>query len=86
MRRVAIAIFLVLLATAASGQEQPKLPSQEQLNANIRNIKVLFCGTTGMCDKPCAMWAKWQPDFQFSYEACIANCPKVDRCGLEVPN
>lgn len=29
-----------------------------------------------MCTRPCKTWASSQPDFQYSYHACVANCPK----------
>src|SRR5262245_66524869 len=27
-----------------------------------------------ICHKPCVTWARGQPDFQFSYDACVAQC------------
>ena len=29
-----------------------------------------------ICAKPCTTWAKSQPDFQYSFDACVANCQK----------
>jgi hypothetical protein len=32
------------------------------------------------CHKPCVTWARGQPDFRFSYDACIARCLKEFPC------
>jgi hypothetical protein len=34
--------------------------------------------TAATCVRPCTTWAHAQPDFTYSYEACVANCPKRD--------
>ena len=84
MRWSAVALWLVLLASAASAQER----SITVLKGQERPV-LLFgraCAPVRACDRPCAMWANWQPDFRFSYNACIANCRRVDGCRLEVAN
>jgi len=32
--------------------------------------------TAATCTRPCTTWAHAQPDFAYSYDACVANCPK----------
>jgi hypothetical protein len=39
-------------------------------------VIVQACGAK--CGKPCANWASWQTDFQFSYDACVAKCRNKD--------
>jgi hypothetical protein len=72
--------FLLLLhfVSAAWSQEH----ARQYIVRDQAKLKVLgvFCGSPGRCDKPCEKWAKWQPDFQFSYEACVANCRKDPNC------
>jgi hypothetical protein len=32
-----------------------------------------------VCARPCATWAGAQPDFQYSYDVCVARCPRPIR-------
>ncbi len=32
-----------------------------------------------VCARPCTTWAGAQPDFQFSYDICVAKCPRAIR-------
>jgi hypothetical protein len=32
------------------------------------------------CTAPCTTWARAQPDFQYSFAACIANCRQQLPC------
>jgi hypothetical protein len=32
-----------------------------------------------VCARPCATWAGAQPDFQYSYDICVAGCPRPVR-------
>jgi len=33
-----------------------------------------------ICTKPCSTWAQSQPEFQYSFDACVANCRKEKPC------
>lgn len=32
-----------------------------------------------VCARPCTTWAGAQPDFEFSYDICVARCPRPIR-------
>jgi len=80
-------LFFAFLAPPVAAQERPAFVLKGQEGPVLQLRAGRTCAPVrGACDKPCAMWAKWQPDFKFSYAACTANCRKVDGCRLEVAN
>ena len=38
-----------------------------------------------ICTKPCTSWASSQPDPQYSFDACVANCRKQNTNCSELP-
>jgi hypothetical protein len=77
-RVVVLAAIANFSAVAAWSQERPKVifnPPRASPEA-----MALSCVLT--CEKPCAKWASWQTDPQFSYEACVAKCRDEPSCGL----
>jgi hypothetical protein len=37
-------------------------------------------GRPAICEKSCATWARGQPDYRLSYDACITTCRKIHPC------
>ena len=68
-----ISLLVILVPALAASEEGPATPSQVW-------PKVTGCFVragpipTPICHKPCVTWAQGQPDFQFSYDACVAKC------------
>ena len=79
LRAVVFAAVANFLAVAAWSEERPKVifnpPQPPPGTGAIR------CEAT--CEQPCAKWAGWQTDPQFSYETCVAKCEEgPPSCGM----
>lgn len=79
LRVVVFAAIANFLAVAAWSEERPKAifnPPQPP-----PGTRALRCEAT--CEQPCAKWAGWQTDPQFSYETCVAKCgEEPPSCGM----
>src|SRR5262249_30098039 len=86
VRAIGIAALVVGWAAAspAVGQEQPRRTASrlhQDCGATSRlripnrsvHIQARLCGPPN-CEKPCATWASWQPDFESSRAACVVRC------------
>src|SRR5262245_49194974 len=74
MRRHAAAVLLLVILTPAlaASEERPPTPSRAQ--PRLPGAIVCLVPRPPICHKPCVTWARGQPDFQFSYDACGAKC------------
>jgi hypothetical protein len=71
-------VLAALMAVPAWGQEQPKFFPPSPRPLLLPRDMARICAAK--CEKPCATWAGWQPDFQSSYQACTAACGKDSYC------
>jgi hypothetical protein len=76
-RIILLAAIANFAAVAAWSQERPKVIAPAPKSSP--EAMALSCVLT--CEQPCAKWAGWQTDPQFSYEACVANCREGPSCG-----
>src|ERR1700730_17797576 len=70
MRQCLTLLILIWLATPAFADEAPPWkPSKIIVCEEIQSAN-----PAPICARTCATWARSQPDFQVSLDACIANC------------
>ena len=81
LRVVVFAAIANFLAVAAWSEERPKAifnPPQPPPGTRALRCEATF-------EQPCAKWAGWQTDPQFSYETCVAKCgEEPPSCGMYV--
>jgi hypothetical protein len=76
-RTLLLAAIANFAALSAWSQERPKIIGPPPMSPP--EVRALSCVLT--CENPCAKWAGWQTDPQFSYDACVAQCREGPSCG-----
>ena len=74
-RVIILAAFGITFAFVAFAEEPSKV-------SNRGRVEGRFCPALAIqsCPRTCATWANSQPDFQYSYDACVATCRKQFQC------
>jgi hypothetical protein len=76
MRQCLTLLILVWLGTPAFADEAPPWkPSKIIVCEEIQSAN-----PAAICARTCATWARSQPDFQISLDACMANCQPKKTC------
>jgi hypothetical protein len=72
---IVFAVFEIVSPVFAFAEQRPKV-------SDSGRVQGVFCPARAIqpCPRSCAGWAKSQPDFQFSYDACVAICRKQFQC------
>jgi hypothetical protein len=86
MSRPIIAIIVAIIAGTAAHAERlvrsPLMPSGRSLFLSpYAPAEAVTCEERyeSVCARPCKTWAGAQPDFEFSYDICVAKCPRPIR-------
>jgi len=86
MSRLIVAIIMVVTAGAAAQAETfVQSPLSPRMTGTFISpfapAEAVTCEQRfeSVCARPCTTWAGAQPDFQFSYDICVARCPKAIR-------
>jgi hypothetical protein len=78
MRQCPTLLILIWLGAPAFADEVEAAKPREPVVCEVVQTAV------SICTKPCT-WAKSQPDFQYSFNACVADCQKQNPCvGVEL--
>ena len=76
MRQCLTLLILIWFGTPAVADEAPPWkPSKIIVCEEIQSAS-----PAPICARTCATWARSQPDFQVSLDACIANCQPKQKC------
>lgn len=88
MAKSLLAVSLIstsLLAHAAQAEtfvRAPLMPTMRELFMSpYAPAEAVTCEQRyeSVCTRPCKTWAGAQPDFQYSYDICVAKCPQPVR-------
>lgn len=86
MSRLVISIIIAIVAGTAAHAERlvqsPLIPNAHGLFFSpYAPAEAVTCEERyeSVCARPCKTWAGAQPDFEFSYDICVAKCPRPIR-------